>query len=89
MGLMDIKINHAPIGNASVEIDLGQGHTLIVRAQHQTDRFREVTVIWDLPSQPLGPVEAIRDRKRDPLVKTALDLQERKTTTIQEARRIR
>lgn len=54
MGMMDVTVRShgggGSIGKAAVEIDLGDGHTLVVRAEHETDRYRRVRVHWRGPA---------------------------------------
>lgn len=66
---MDVTVRHEPIGSAHVEVDLGAGHTLVIRAAHAKDRYREVKVAWNLPST------ATTSRRRLWLLDTKIDLQ--------------
>jgi hypothetical protein len=74
MSLMDVKVCSAPIGVARVEIDLGGGHVLTIRAEHDTDRYRNVLVGWNVPAHVTGPVEQVRDLQRVSVATTRLDL---------------
>jgi hypothetical protein len=62
MGLMDVTVRShgggGSIGRAAVEIDLGDGQTLVVRAEHETDRYRRVRVYWRGPKHQRGEVVA-------------------------------
>lgn len=70
---MDVTVENSPIGTARLRIDLGDGHELFVLAQHDTDRYRDVTVQWVVPAHVTGPVEQVRDRKKRILTRTKLD----------------
>jgi hypothetical protein len=72
-GLMDVGVENAPIGTARLRIDIGGGHELFIHAQHDTDRYTDVTVQWVVPAHITGPIEQVRDRKKRILVRSKLD----------------
>lgn len=72
--MMNVTVIHSPIGVAEVEIDLGQGHTLFIRAAHDTDRYRKIVAQWVVPAHVTGPAEQVRDRHKRILVRERLDL---------------
>lgn len=73
--MMDVTVRNSPIGTAEVEIDLGQGHVLFVRARHDTDKFRDVTMQWVVPAHVTGPREQVRDLKKRILARVRLNLE--------------
>ena len=76
--MMDVTVRShgrgGSIGRAQVEIDLGDGHTLVVQASHETDRYRRVRVQWKVPAHVTGPKEQVRDRKEEVVAHAKLDL---------------
>lgn len=83
---MNITVKNSAIGVASAVIDMGDGHSLVIRVNRESDRYRDVSVVWQLPAQRSGTIEQIRDRSQVNLARTALDLRQRETVEPAVAR---
>lgn len=83
---MDVTVENSSIGVARVVIDLGGGHELRVSASHDTDRYRNVDVRWQIPAHVTGPREQVKDRVAERITRVRLDLRERKVASTVRAK---
>ena len=76
--MMDVTVASRSLGHAEVRIDLGRDNTLIVYADYETDRYRNIRVVWEAPAHVIGKPEEIRDLARIRLALEKLDFREGK-----------